>query len=101
MSASIQGWQIHFPERRGTKLSEGDEKFGKLTSEQREANRLDLQHHLFAKTFGNRLYFAPLNEPRNALDIGTGTGIWAIEFADEFPNCHVVGTDLSPGQPTL
>ncbi|KAF1822318.1 S-adenosyl-L-methionine-dependent methyltransferase [Dissoconium aciculare CBS 342.82] len=70
-------------------------------NDEREANRLDLQHHLFAKTFGNRLYFAPLHNPRNALDVGTGTGIWAIEFADEFPNCQVVGTDLSPGQPSL
>jgi SAM-dependent methyltransferase len=33
------------------------------------------------------------------LDIGTGTGIWAIEFADEFPGAVVIGTDLSPIQP--
>ncbi|KAH6951924.1 S-adenosyl-L-methionine-dependent methyltransferase [Fusarium avenaceum] len=35
-----------------------------------------------------------------AVDIGTGTGIWAIEFADMFPNASVVGTDLAPIQPT-
>ncbi len=33
------------------------------------------------------------------LDIGTGTGIWAIDFADEFPGARVIGTDLSPIQP--
>ncbi|KAM0343520.1 hypothetical protein ACHAPU_008415 [Fusarium lateritium] len=33
------------------------------------------------------------------LDVGTGTGIWAIEFADLYPNVEVVGTDLSPCQP--
>jgi SAM-dependent methyltransferase len=35
----------------------------------------------------------------NVLDIGTGTGIWAIDFADEYPSAHVIGTDLSPIQP--
>ncbi|KAK0610681.1 S-adenosyl-L-methionine-dependent methyltransferase [Bombardia bombarda] len=28
-----------------------------------------------------------------------GTGIWAIEFAIKYPDCKVVGTDLSPIQP--
>ncbi len=32
--------------------------------------------------------------------MGTGTGIWAIDFADEFPSAIVIGTDLSPIQPT-
>jgi len=35
------------------------------------------------------------------LDVGTGTGIWAIDFADEFPNTVVLGTDLSPIQPDM
>jgi len=68
---------------------------------QREADRLDLQHHLFRITFGNRLFFAPINDPKRAIDIGTGTGIWAVDFADEYPECLVTGIDLSPGQPTL
>lgn len=24
-----------------------------------------------------------------------------MEFADDFPECQVIGIDLSPGQPTL
>jgi SAM-dependent methyltransferase len=35
------------------------------------------------------------------LDLGTGTGIWAIEFADQYPSASVIGTDLSPIQPTF
>ncbi|RAL68771.1 hypothetical protein DID88_007464 [Monilinia fructigena] len=35
------------------------------------------------------------------LDLGTGTGIWAIDFADIFPNASVLGTDLSPSQPDM
>ncbi|ORY71059.1 UMTA methyltransferase family protein [Pseudomassariella vexata] len=41
------------------------------------------------------LSWAPISEPANVLDIGTGTGIWAIEFADKNPTSNVVGTDLS------
>ncbi|KAF4945306.1 hypothetical protein FGADI_12046 [Fusarium gaditjirri] len=37
--------------------------------------------------------------PATAVDIGTGTGIWAMEFADRFPNASVIGTDLAPIQP--
>jgi SAM-dependent methyltransferase len=35
------------------------------------------------------------------LDIGTGTGLWAIEFAEENPTTEVTGVDLSPVQPAF
>jgi trans-aconitate methyltransferase len=38
--------------------------------------------------------------PQRVLDLGTGTGIWSIDFADEFPSALVIGTDLSPIQPS-
>jgi SAM-dependent methyltransferase len=34
------------------------------------------------------------------LDLGTGTGIWAIDVADEYPSAEVIGTDISPIQPS-
>ena len=33
------------------------------------------------------------------LDIGTGTGKWAVDFGDLYPSATVIGTDLSPIQP--
>ena len=48
---------------------------------------------------GGNLHFAPLVDPKNMLDIGTGTGIWAMEMADRYPDATVIGTDLSPVQP--
>jgi ubiquinone/menaquinone biosynthesis C-methylase UbiE len=35
---------------------------------------------MFTILFHGKLFFAPITEPTNVLDIGTGTGIWAIEF---------------------
>lgn len=66
-----------------------------------EQERLDLQHHLFVMTMDNKLHLAPLTNPQNVLDIATGTGIWAIEFAQQYPTATVLGTDLSPIQPLL
>jgi SAM-dependent methyltransferase len=47
------------------------------------------------------LFRAPIsNAPGRVLDVGTGTGIWAMDFADEYPNAEVIGIDLSPIQPS-
>lgn len=42
---------------------------------------LDLQHHLFLLTLDGRLCLAPIgNNLQYVLDVGTGTGIWALDF---------------------
>ena len=53
---------------------------------------------MMTATLGGRLGLAPLMEDfsGHVLDIATGTGIWAIDFADEFPDSEVIGTDISP-----
>lgn len=55
--------------------------------DEQEQERLDVKYAAIHLTYGNKLYFAPLEDPQNALDVGTGTGIWAIDFAEEFPSC--------------
>ncbi|KAL8866257.1 MAG: hypothetical protein Q9174_006408, partial [Haloplaca sp. 1 TL-2023] len=59
----------------------------------------DIAHHAWRLALDNKLYLAPIHKPERILDVGTGTGIWAIEMADSFPDTQVVGTDLSPTQP--
>lgn len=44
-----------------------------------ETERLDFQFEIIKFCFSNRNYFAPLSSPKRILDIGTGTGQWAIE----------------------
>ena len=33
-------------------------------------------------SIGNKLYTAPIKSPGRVLDIGTGTGIWAMEMGE-------------------
>ncbi|CAM1511879.1 Fc.00g093920.m01.CDS01 [Cosmosporella sp. VM-42] len=72
--------------------------WGANDEQQNEA--MDINHHCQTLGLDGKLYLAPLSDKiTKAVDIGTGTGIWAIDFADEFPGCEVIGTDISPIQP--
>ncbi|KAF4851779.1 Secondary metabolism regulator LAE1 [Colletotrichum siamense] len=70
-------------------------------NDERELDRLDFLSALIVKTVG-KLYYAPLEQDKTnrILDIGTGTGIWAIEVAEFFPNAEIIGNDLSATQET-
>jgi hypothetical protein len=56
-------------------------------------------HHIYNMLLGGRLHVAPSDKPQQILDIGTETGIWAIDIADQYPQAEGIGTDLSPIQP--
>ncbi|KAL6901111.1 S-adenosyl-L-methionine-dependent methyltransferase [Trichoderma evansii] len=72
------------------------------SNDEAASESLDINHHAICMAMGDKLYLAPLEREKikRALDIGTGTGIWAIDFADEYPDAQVIGTDISPIQPT-
>ncbi|KAG6069992.1 hypothetical protein E4U16_007219 [Claviceps sp. LM84 group G4] len=61
----------------------------------------ELCHHFLTVILDDQLFLASLEKDKihRVLDVGTGSGIWAIEFADQFPNASVIGTDISPCQP--
>ena len=63
-----------------------------------EQERMNILHGVLQLVF-EQLFFAPIAEPTSILDIGTGTGAWAIDVADKYPCALVVATDLSPIQP--
>jgi len=70
-------------------------------NDETQNEQLDIGHHMCTLILDNKLYLAPIEKNiQKALDIGTGTGIWAIDFADEHPSATVIGTDISPIQPT-
>jgi cyclopropane fatty-acyl-phospholipid synthase-like methyltransferase len=69
-----------------------------------EVERLDEQYHILKILLDGRSYLAPLSRddpPQKVLDIATGSGSWAIDIGDEFPEAQVIGTDLSPIQNDL
>lgn len=49
-----------------------------------EQDRLDLKHHGWAVLLGGKLHLAPIAKRGKCLDVGTGTGIWALEFVSAF-----------------
>ncbi|KAF5021971.1 hypothetical protein F66182_5980 [Fusarium sp. NRRL 66182] len=62
----------------------------------------DILHHCTLLLLENRLHLAPIDKsPQKILDIGTGTGIWAIDMAEEYPSAEVLGIDISAVQPTF
>ncbi|KAL2868724.1 class I SAM-dependent methyltransferase [Aspergillus lucknowensis] len=71
-------------------------------NDEEQNEQLDIAHHMFTILLDDKLVLAPIKKDiQRALDVGTGTGIWAIDFADECPSAEVIGTDLSPIQPSF
>ncbi|KAK3332564.1 S-adenosyl-L-methionine-dependent methyltransferase [Cercophora scortea] len=68
----------------------------------RELDRNALQHCKFTLMLEGKLFLAPIvAKPQNILDLGTGSGIWAIDVAEMYPSAAVVGVDLAPVQPSI
>jgi|GEM_PF-482285 len=71
-----------------------------LPKDEQEINRLDFQHFLLHQALGGN-YAAPIKQPASILDVGCGTGRWAIEMARTFPRANVIGLDIvAPATPS-
>ncbi|CAG9940416.1 unnamed protein product [Clonostachys rosea f. rosea IK726] len=64
-----------------------------------EQARLSMVDYMFQLVLHERLHLAPVPSSAAVLDIGTGTGHWAVQFGDQYPDATVLGIDLSPIQP--
>lgn len=60
-----------------------------------EQLRLALLHRVFLHVLDGELTTTVLQDPGFILDVGTGTGEWAMRMAELYPRCDVVGTDIS------
>ncbi|KAJ4025670.1 hypothetical protein NW752_003144 [Fusarium irregulare] len=71
-------------------------------NDERQRDSMDITHHSLTLLLDGELTLAPIKDgPMKVLDVGTGSGIWAIDFADAYPSSTVTGTDLSPIQPSF
>lgn len=70
-------------------------------NDDQEHKCFDITHAMMLEHDNHRLHHAPVENPQRVLDVGAGSGIWAIDFADKFPSAIVTGTDLSPPTPFL
>ncbi|BDD55176.1 hypothetical protein MPDQ_007670 [Monascus purpureus] len=80
-----------------------------MPNDEEEQDRLMLLHHLFRLIIGGNLFRAPIAQSRitgtanntrqRILDLGTGTGSWVLDMAEDFPQAEIIGVDLSPIQP--
>ncbi|KAK4226499.1 hypothetical protein QBC38DRAFT_366292 [Podospora fimiseda] len=71
-----------------------------------ENERANNQYEILKLVMDDRLHLCPFLPDASTvspkiLDIATGTGLWAIEMGDEYPEAEVIGTDLSPIQPSF
>ncbi|KAL4781524.1 S-adenosyl-L-methionine-dependent methyltransferase [Aspergillus varians] len=96
LSSSVTDY-VYENGRRYHRFREGQYLF---PNDETEQDRLDMVHHIFRLMLRGSLIKAPVPQSlQRILDIGTGTGIWALDVADEFPSADVLAIDLSPIQP--
>lgn len=54
-----------------------------LPNDENEKDRLDIMHELMLTMMDRKLFLAPINSSvGRVLDLGTGTGVWAIDFGE-------------------
>lgn len=72
--------------------------FAPVAIDDREGDRLIDQHEIISAMLGNRLWSAriPVIGPRAILECGYGAGDWAVQCAEEFSDCEVIGLDIFP-----
>ena len=65
-----------------------------MPTDEVEQERLDIHHEIMLLIANGEIYKAPVRNPQKVLDLGTGTGIWAIDYATDHPEAEVIGLDL-------
>lgn len=101
-TTSLTSSVFHYVYENGRRYSSKRSSSGEyvLPNDEKEQERLDLFHHLFSLMLHGELFLAPIREEwrgkhKRVLDLGTGTGIWAIDLADAYPEWEVLGTGSS------
>ncbi|KAF5491980.1 Secondary metabolism regulator LAE1 [Colletotrichum siamense] len=99
-TASLTSSVLNYPTEYGRRYHAFRAGAYNFPNDEDEMDRLDLTHCMERKTIGGELFLAPISDNvQRIMDVGTGTGIWAIEMAEMFPSAEIIGNDLSAIQP--
>ncbi|KAK6079946.1 methyltransferase [Seiridium cupressi] len=72
-----------------------------MPNDKLEQTRLLLVHEVYKSAFNDEPTSVPLENPTMVLDVGAGTGEWAIDMADRYSDCEVTGIDIADIFPTF
>lgn len=71
-----------------------------LPNDEAEEIRSSILHQTYLSALSGHLTFHRVRpDISRILDIGSGSGDWAIAMAEQYPNCEIVATDIWPFQP--
>jgi SAM-dependent methyltransferase len=70
-----------------------------MPNDEEEQIRTQILHGVYFWLLDQKLTTVPLDKPQKILDIGTGTGEWAMAMGDEYPETEIIGTDIAKIQP--
>ncbi|KAI9856296.1 MAG: hypothetical protein M1824_005511 [Vezdaea acicularis] len=106
---SLVGSVLEYPIENGRRYTSTSEGAYFMPNDEPEQTRLNILHHLYSSLLSMNESSSPIGmftlapitpDPTRILDLGTGTGDWAIDVAEHLPSCEVVGADLAAIQPT-
>lgn len=61
-----------------------------IPNDESESDRLDMMHEMMLVMLHRKLFLAPIgSSPQRVLDLGTGTGIWVVDFGNAFELRHL------------
>ncbi|KAF2453799.1 S-adenosyl-L-methionine-dependent methyltransferase [Lineolata rhizophorae] len=101
-TTSLASSVLNFPVEHGRRYHKFREGSYNFPNDEKEQDRLDFMSYITRLMTDGKLHQTPFPKsapPKRILDVGTGTGIWAIDAAEEYPDAEVTGNDLSPIQP--
>ncbi|KAF9019978.1 S-adenosyl-L-methionine-dependent methyltransferase [Hymenopellis radicata] len=61
-----------------------------------EVVRLDEQSNAMDTLLGNKLGPGDIGQPKKILEVGAGSGAWAIYAANKYPEAEVIAADMNP-----
>ncbi|KAI9741803.1 MAG: hypothetical protein M1834_000189 [Cirrosporium novae-zelandiae] len=67
-----------------------------MPNDEAEETRLNIFHQLYLLILDGRVTKAPIRrDVKRILDVGAGTGDWAIGMAELFPHAQIIATDIN------